>query len=258
MKKLSFKFCNYKNCTNPHFEGTSGQKYCNEHRNKICRKCTQIKEDSLWNKRTSLCRKCESKRVSIYLKNKRLLQPDVFKTDKIKKQKREQRKNYIKRNPDKIKQYYNENKEKIKVYQKKYYQLNRDKLLIQNKKWINNNYYKHRKMNADNSIKWRSKNKHIVAWRNILHRVLNKFCKVKDDRTIKLLGYSAKDLKENIENKFTEGMSWDNYGKWHIDHIKMVSSFPIYTDVKIVNSLTNLRPMWAKDNLSRKRKYIEI
>lgn len=66
MKKLSFKICVYKNCSKPNFQGTSGQKFCKEHRNKICRKCSEIKEEALWDFRTSLCRKCESERVSLY------------------------------------------------------------------------------------------------------------------------------------------------------------------------------------------------
>jgi hypothetical protein len=47
-------------------------------------------------------------------------------------------------------------------------------------------------------------------------------------------------------------MNWENYGEWHIDHIKMVSSFEPNTPMYIVNSLGNLRPLWAKDNCSRK------
>jgi hypothetical protein len=256
MKKLSNKVCAYKNCSD-NFKGTSGQKFCIEHRNKICRKCSEIKEESLWEKRRSLCRKCESERVSIYLKNKRLTTPDKFKTEKFKLQKREQRKNYVKKNPDKIKQYYSENKEKFKDYQKKYYLLNREKILERNKKWIESNYDRHRKINDNNMIKWRSKNSHIVAWRNIIHRVLNQFGKVKNDKTILLLGYSANDLKEHIEKQFIEGMNWDNYGLWHIDHINPVASFSKDTDISIVNSLNNLRPLWASDNLKRKKQKLK-
>jgi len=40
-------------------------------------------------------------------------------------------------------------------------------------------------------------------------------------------------------------MSWDNYGEWHIDHIKGVINFDSDTDVKIVCALDNLRPLWA-------------
>jgi hypothetical protein len=52
-------------------------------------------------------------------------------------------------------------------------------------------------------------------------------------------------LKEYIANLFTIGMSWNNYGEWHIDHIKPVISFKKETPIKIICALSNLRPMWA-------------
>lgn len=40
-------------------------------------------------------------------------------------------------------------------------------------------------------------------------------------------------------------MSWENYGEWHIDHIKPVSLFDKTTTAKISCALTNLQPLWA-------------
>ena len=60
-----------------------------------------------------------------------------------------------------------------------------------------------------------------------------------------MLGFSATELKQHIESLFTEGMSWDNYGEWHIDHIKRVSEFDKNSSPSIVNALSNLRPLWA-------------
>lgn len=67
----------------------------------------------------------------------------------------------------------------------------------------------------------------------------------------KLLGYSVKELRCHIENQFAQGMSWETHGAWHIDHIKPVSAFIAegITDPKIINALSNLRPLWARDNL---------
>ena len=45
--------------------------------------------------------------------------------------------------------------------------------------------------------------------------------------TMELIGCSIEFLKEYIANKFTEGMSWDNYGEWHLDHIRPCSSFDL-------------------------------
>ena len=80
--------------------------------------------------------------------------------------------------------------------------------------------------------------------------------KPKENNTIDLLGYSAIELKEHIESIFTEGMSWDNHGEWHIDHIIPVSSFDKSEKMSVVNSLDNLQPLWAKDNLSKGSKII--
>jgi len=70
-----------------------------------------------------------------------------------------------------------------------------------------------------------------------------------------LVGYTVEQLKKHLENLFRPGMSWSNYGKWHIDHIKPISAFD-YNDYrdqtfKICWSLENLQPLWAKDNISK-------
>jgi hypothetical protein len=58
---------------------------------------------------------------------------------------------------------------------------------------------------------------------------------------------------------FTEGMSWDNYGEWHIDHILPCSSFDL-ADIeqqKICFNYKNLQPLWAEDNLRKGAKIID-
>ncbi len=73
------------------------------------------------------------------------------------------------------------------------------------------------------------------------------------------LGYTIQELKLDIESKFKEGMSWDNYGEWHIDHIVPRSWTP-YNSIEDENfikcwSLSNLQPLWAKENLSKSNRY---
>ena len=72
-------------------------------------------------------------------------------------------------------------------------------------------------------------------------------------RTEKLLGYSIFTLVSRIEFQFKDEMSWENYGEWHIDHKKPISRFLAQgiTEPKIINALSNLQPLWAKDNLSK-------
>lgn len=67
--------------------------------------------------------------------------------------------------------------------------------------------------------------------------------------------FTLVELMNHLESKFQKGMSWNNYGEWHIDHIIPESSFN-YTsctdkDFLICWSLDNLQPLWAKDNLQK-------
>jgi hypothetical protein len=77
----------------------------------------------------------------------------------------------------------------------------------------------------------------------------------KADKTIPLLGCSISKLKNHLESTWQEGMSWKNYGRygWHIDHIKPCCTFNLSSeeDQRICFHYTNLRALWAKDNLSR-------
>lgn len=167
------------------------------------------------------------------------------------------------------KKYYFLNKDKFSEKKKKYRENNKEKLYEQTKKWINENYdyYLQQKRERNRSeiglkIKreWyhknKEKNKHIIAWRTVLNNSLKRFGTKKEGSTIELLGYSATDLKENMISKFKDGMSWDNYGEWHIDHIKPVSKFEKNEKQSVVNSLDNLQPLWKDENLKKYNKII--
>ncbi len=76
----------------------------------------------------------------------------------------------------------------------------------------------------------------------------------------RLKGCSVGFLKEYLEKQFSPGMSWNNWSRdgWHIDHIRPLKSFDL-TDreqVKQACHYTNLRPAWAKDNLSKGARYV--
>ena len=103
--------------------------------------------------------------------------------------------------------------------------------------------------------KHREKNPHIYLWRSVLRNTIKRLDTSKQNKTNELLGYSALQLKEHIEKQFTDGMTWDNWGEWHIDHIKPVSKFDKSEKISIINSLDNLRPLWAKENLTKSNKF---
>lgn len=76
----------------------------------------------------------------------------------------------------------------------------------------------------------------------------------KTKKTNEMLGYRPEELRLHIEKQFVRGMGWHNYGDWHIDHITPIKWFTDngVTDPSKINCLTNLRPVWAIENL-RKR-----
>jgi hypothetical protein len=73
-----------------------------------------------------------------------------------------------------------------------------------------------------------------------------------------LVGYTLEELTNHLESKFKPGMTFDNYGKWHIDHIKPKSSFNYksYEDDEFKEcwALENLQPLWAEENIRKSNK----
>jgi hypothetical protein len=148
-----------------------------------------------------------------------------------------QTKEYRKNNKENLKKYRDDNKDQIKQKNKIWRENNKDKI----QEWRNTN----RDKINEYSRNYSKRNPHIIAWRNLLNDTLKRMNTKKEKHTIEELGYSAEELKLNITNKFTNGMSWDNYGEWHIDHIKPVSLFDKGTPANIVCNLNNLQPLWA-------------
>jgi len=72
-----------------------------------------------------------------------------------------------------------------------------------------------------------------------------------------LVGCDRIQLKTHIEKQFTTGMTWGNYGKWHIDHIKPLAAFNLaeIKQLKEATHYSNLQPLWAKDNFYKGDKY---
>jgi len=164
---------------------------------------------------------------------------------------KEQRKEYIKN-------YKIKNLKKLKEYHKEYRLKNKDKIkeyYIKNKKKINklSEQRKQERLKTEPELKMR------LIMKNMVRRVLGKMKGGKSSS--KVLGYTKEDLIAHIESNFQEGMSWDNYGEWHIDHKIPLVSFTFisnneidYEIVKKANSLENLQPLWAIDNLRKGRK----
>lgn len=102
----------------------------------------------------------------------------------------------------------------------------------------------------------RARTPEVMAARDMLKRVLKLIGKRKRTRTEAALGYTAIELRAHLEAQFGDGMSWKNWGDWHIDHIKPISVMVAegITDPAVINALSNLRPLWSEENLTRSRR----
>ncbi len=183
------------------------------------------------------------------------------------------KKEYYEKNKELIlinkKQYYKSNIAKIKTRKKEHYNQNTEKLLSGHRLW--------RERNAE-SIKERiSRNRPIINEyeRNRLRnnpklrisramkcQIYYSLKKQKNgNKWEKLVGYTTEDLMNCLGKQFKDGMNWNNYGEWHIDHKKPVShfNFKSFNDVEFKKcwSLNNLQPLWAKENQSKGNRYSE-
>ena len=75
----------------------------------------------------------------------------------------------------------------------------------------------------------------------------------------KMIGCSPAALCHQLESKFLPGMSWANYGEWHIDHIKPCAMFDLSQDDQVIACFnhSNLQPLWAKDNIAKGAAFIQ-
>ena len=158
------------------------------------------------------------------------------------------------KNPEKVKaenaKWRAENPEKAKQDSAKWRAENPEKKKALDAKWRAENPEKVKKTNA----KWRAKDPLIRLQQNMrssCSRVVKQLSLgKKPTSTFKWIGCSPEELKSHLEYLFTEGMTWENYGEWHVDHIRPVCSF-FPEEWEQVNHYTNLRPLWAEDNLTK-------
>lgn len=191
--------------------------------NKVCDFCfLKIENDLMTNKRK--CNKCNAEKdLNRFNKN---ICYDCINID---------RKNRIKKG---LSRKYPTSKEVMKKWRDN----NKDRL-----KEYRRNYSSH-KYKTDINYKLK------VICRSFLNRCL--YSK-NGKRTLDVLCYSTEKLKQRLEYQFTKDMSWDNYGTyWNIDHRKPISLFKDGTDISIINSLCNLKPVKKEENFSKQNRFI--
>lgn len=157
---------------------------------------------------------------------------------------------------NKIKEYRKNNTELIKKRRNDYYLKNSEKIIKKTQKWREENREKRNKTERERRKK-DPQHKLIHYLRVRTNFFLKKKNSNKNEKFLKILGCSPEFLKEYIESKFTEGMSWDIFGtKIHIDHIIPLSSANTREEICKLCHYTNLQPLWAQDNLKKSNKIL--
>jgi len=262
---------------------------------KKCSKCEVIKNFNEFSKSKkmkcrlkSACKECNNEKNKKHYQNNK---------EKIKITKAEYFKKNNKKINKQHKKYYENNKGEILIRNKKNYQKNKEKFLKvhkiyykKNKKEIRKNVKIWRENNKEiiaiNGKEYREKNKEKIKKYNQQPRVKEKrnrrqrerinnnpHLKIKENlrgriwkalkrgdksaSTIDLLGCSIEFFMNYIESLLTEGMSWENYGEWHIDHIKPCALFNLSkpSEQRKCFHYSNLQPLWAFENISKGAKY---
>lgn len=143
------------------------------------------------------------------------------------------------KNTANCRKYYKKNKVKLLKEKTKYYENNKESII---KKQL---YSMKKRENNDTMFKIQRR------LRSRLYSALKN--NYKSGSAVKDLGCTVEQFKKHLESQFKDGMSWDNYGRWHIDHIKPLSSFNLKNKEELLKAChySNLQPLWAKDNISK-------
>lgn len=227
---------------------------------RICIDCNE-ESDSFYTKNSNICKDCKKiKAKKYYYEN----------NDKVKKYRDENKDKISENNINYLKERRVNKKDEIKEYRKKYYEENKEVILEQQKKSAERRKdkikiqrakaYKEKdqkvlyqkmkeKMNNDPILKASCRIRILIL------NSINKMGYTKRSRTHEILGCDFTFFKEYIENQFLEGMSWDNHGKWHLDHKTPVSWAKDEEELLLLNYYTNFQPLWAFDNLSKNNKW---
>lgn len=183
---------------------------------KWCPKCKSVKKVEEFSKSKSAtygldsaCKECRN----MYARERRLDFPD-----KVKEIRRTSRNKHAEESRRKKKEWALKNKDHIREYKKDRY---------------------------NNDPKY----KLAAVCRQLVRRMFKSTGVKKCYKTQEILGYTSIELKEHIEKQLRPGMTWDNYGDWHIDHIIPISSASDLDEGIKLSRLDNLQPLWAMENI---------
>ena len=212
---------------------------------KNCLKCYELEQNGFTNdtKNDSMNKECK----------------DIGKTKKTGKQytswREKNKENLIKY----VRKYRQENKEKLLKYACQYRKTNKKLKTLEQKRRSAMRcceyYKKHKKQVRQQQTSYTNNRKKTdinykitCILRTRLYNAIKNT--QKSGSAVKDLGCSVEEFKQYIESKFQQGMSWDNHGRWHLDHITPLAWFNLEdrNQFLVACHYTNLQPLWARDN----------
>lgn len=160
-------------------------------------------------------------------------------------------KNAHKINP-KRRAYFHSHKAEKAAYDREYRTRNKERIDARVKKWLRDN---RDRVNANQRNRRRTDPQFRLSnnLRCRMNTALRNHGTKRDYPMEKLLGCTVAELMDYLSKRFQSGMTWDNHGQWHIDHIKPCAAFDL-TDKEqqmMCFHFTNLQPLWSEDNLAK-------
>lgn len=160
---------------------------------------------------------------------------------------------------------------RCKECRKKQYHNERDLILVKRK-----NHYEENKEEVLNRVKtrYKKKSKEIIEYQRLycakrrkvdpqydmlcrLRRRISHSIAKKTNSSMDYLGTDIETYMAYLEDRFEEGMTWENRSEWHIDHIIPLSSAKNEEELVALFHYTNTQPLWAEDNLKKGARILE-
>lgn len=132
-----------------------------------------------------------------------------------------------------------EHKEQVVGWKTKYRDNNRDRVRQSAREYLA------RRRTYDDNYRLRS------SLRSRIHSALKSKGVRKLTRTELLLGCTIQFLRGYLEARFKPGMSWANYGTWHVDHIRPCAKYDLRDTAQqmVCFNYTNMQPLWGPENI---------
>ena len=170
--------------------------------------------------------------------------------------------------------WYHQNSDRLNADKRERYVYNREREVERVNLWRQNNREKsikyHKQWYQDNKERHNEYKKHYIKNKRKSDSLFKLKCTLrsrtsmafkrksweKNTKTQEMLGDEWIVVKSHIESRFKDGMSWDNFGEWQIDHIIPLASANTEEGLIELCHYTNLQPLWAEENISKGDKII--